>query len=80
MPGTLSEVIKSTVNVRLTVLVNEHANGDPAHVEAIQKVLNVLARDRVGAKRIPILDDTLGHGGHHIVVPVPNGHESFDES
>lgn len=62
------------------MLVDEHANGDAVHVEAVQKVLNVLTCHRVCPKRVSILDDALGHGGYHIIVPVPDGHQSVHES
>jgi len=59
------------------VLVDEHANGDAVHVKAVQEVLNVLTCHRVCPKCISVFNDTLGHGGYHIIVPVPNGHQSF---
>lgn len=64
----------------LTVLVDEHANGDAAHVQAVQKVLNVLTCHRICPERVSILDDTLCHGWYHVIVPVPNGHQSFHKS
>ena len=57
----------------LTVLVDEHAYGDAAHVEAVQEVLDVLAGDRVLSEGVFVLDDALGHGWHHVVVSVPDG-------
>lgn len=62
------------------MLVDEHANGDAVHVKAVQKVLNVLTSHGVYPKCVPILNDTLGHGGYHIIVPVPNGHQSVHKS
>lgn len=62
------------------MLVDEHANGDAVHVKAVQKVLNVLTCQRICPKCIPILDDALGHGGYHIIVPVPDGHQSVHKS
>lgn len=57
----------------LTVLVDEHANGDAAHVEAVQKVLDVLVSESVLREGLFVLNDTLGHGHHYIVVPVSDG-------
>ncbi len=62
------------------MLVDEHTNGDAVHVKAVQKVLNILTCHRICLKRISILDDTLGHGGYHIIVSVPDGHQSVHKS
>ena len=52
------------------MLVQQHPDGDPAHVEAVQEVLDVLADDGVRAVRLLVLHQPLGHGGHHVVVPL----------
>lgn len=62
------------------MLVHEHACGDAAHVEAVQEVLDVLVRDGVHAKSILVLQDTLSHGGYHVVVPVPDVYQSLCEA
>lgn len=54
------------------MLVHEHACGDAAHVEAVQEVLNVLVGDGVHAKSLLVLHHPLSHGGHHVVMPVPD--------
>ena len=59
------------------MLVDEHTNRDAAHIEAVQKVLNVLAGDGVRTKRIFVFNDPLSHGGHHVIVPVPDGHQGI---
>lgn len=63
----------------LTVLVDEHADGDAAQVEAVQEVLDVLVGHRVVPIGVLILDDTLCHGGHHVVVAVTDGDQSIGE-
>ena len=62
------------------MLVHEHACGDPAHVEAVQEVLDILVGDGVHAKRILVLHHTLSHGGHHVVVAIPDVYQSLCES
>lgn len=57
---------------QLTVLVEQHPDWYPAHVETIQEILNVLADDRVRAVRLLVLHDALSHGGDDIVVSVPD--------
>lgn len=64
----------------LTVLVHEHADGDAAHVEAVQEVLDVLVGDGVHAKGFLVLQDALSHGGHHVVVTVTDVHQSLREA
>lgn len=63
----------------LTVLVDEHADGDAAEVEAVQEVLDVLVGDRVIAVGVLVLQHSLCHGGHYIIVPVPDGDQGFGE-
>ena len=59
---------------QLTMLVDEHADGDAAGVETVQEVLNVVVSDSVLlAKGLFVLDDSLSHGGDHLVVSVPDG-------
>lgn len=64
----------------LTVLVHEHAYGDAAHVEAVQEVLDVLVGDGVHAEGLLVLQHALGHGGHHVVVPVTDVHQRLCEA
>lgn len=59
------------------MLVHEHACGDAAHVEAVQEVLDVLVGDGVHAKRVLVLHHALSHGGHHVVVPITDVHQSL---
>lgn len=56
------------------MLVDDHADGDAAGVEAVQEVLDVVVGDgvRLLAKGVFVLDDALSHGGNHLVVPVPD--------
>ena len=62
------------------MLVHEHACGDAAHVETVQEVLNILVGDRVHAEGLLILHHALSHGGHHVVVPVPDIYQSLCEA
>lgn len=57
------------------MLVDEHSDGYPTHVQAIEEVLNILVGDWIFTEGLLVLDDTLSHGGHHIVVPVPDVHQ-----
>lgn len=63
----------------LTVLVDEHADGDAAQVEAVQEVLDVLVGHGVVPVRLLVLDDPLRHGGDDVVVPVPDRHQRVRE-
>lgn len=64
---------------RLTVLVDEHADGDAAGVEAVQEVLDVLVGDWVLGKSLLVLYDALGHRRNHVVVPVSDGNQGVDK-
>lgn len=64
----------------LTVLVEQHPDGDPAHVETIQEVLNILADDRVCAVCLLVLHHPLSHGGNHVVVPVSDLYDRICET
>lgn len=55
-----------------TVLVDEHAERNSVGVEAIKKVLHIVADEGVKTKLLFEFDDTLGHSGHYVIVPVPN--------
>lgn len=55
------------------MLIDEHSDRDAAHVEAIQKVLDVLVGYRVLRKGLFVLYYTLGHRRHDIVMPVSDG-------
>lgn len=52
------------------MLVEQHPDGYPAHVETIQKVLNILTDDRVCAVRLLVLHQSLSHGGNDVIVPI----------
>lgn len=55
------------------MLVDEHADGDAAGVEAIQEVLDVVVGDGVLlAEGVFVFDHPLGHGGDDLVVAVPD--------
>lgn len=57
----------------LTVLVDEHADGDAAGVETVQEVLDVVVSNGILlAKDVFVLNYSLSHGGDHLVVPVPD--------
>ncbi len=56
--------------MRLTVLVDEHAERDAIGVEAVEEILDVAADKGVEAKLLLVLNDSLSHGGNHIVVTV----------
>lgn len=55
---------------QLTVLVEQHPDGYPAHVETIQKILNILADDWVCAVGLLVLHNSLSHGGNDVIVPI----------
>lgn len=61
------------------MLVDEHADGDAACVEAVQEVLDVLVGDRVLGKSLLVLDDALGHRRNHVVVSVSDGNQGVDK-
>lgn len=61
------------------MLVDEHSDGDAAHVEPIQEVLDVLVGDCVLGEVLFVLDDALRHGRHHVVVSVPDGDQGIDK-
>lgn len=61
------------------VLIDEHSDGDAAEVEAVQEVLDVLVGDRVIAIGVLVLQHSLRHGGHHVIVPVPDGDQGICE-
>ena len=66
---------------QLTVLVDEHADGDAAGVEAVQEVLDVVVGYGILlAKGVFVLDDSLSHGGDHLIVPVPNVLQDFNKA
>ena len=64
----------------LTVLVQKHPDGDAAHVEAVQEVLDVLADDGVRAVGLLVLHQPLGHGGNHVVVSVQDLDDGVGEA
>lgn len=62
------------------MLVEQHPDGYPAHIETVQEVLNVLADDRVCAVCLFVLHHSLSHGGNHIVVPVSDLYDRICET
>lgn len=64
----------------LTVLVEQHPDGNPAHVEAIQKILNILADDGICAVRLLVLHNALSHGGNDIIVAISDIYHSICET
>ncbi len=68
------------VCVSLTVLIQEHSDRDPAHVEPVQEVLDVLAGDGVSPVGLLIFHHSLSHGGHHIIVAVSDLNHSICET
>lgn len=62
------------------MLVDEHAYGNAAHVEAVQEVLDVLVGDGVHAEGLLVLHHALRHGGHHVVVPVADVYQRLGEA
>lgn len=61
------------------MLVDQHADGDTAKVEAVQEVLDVLVGDRVIPIGLLILNHALCHGGDYIIVAVTDGDQSICE-
>ena len=61
------------------MLVDEHANANARHVEAVEEVVNAVFDCLVDLVRLPHFDDTLGHGGHDICVPVADLHQRVAE-
>lgn len=66
--------------VGLTVLVDEHAERNAVGVEAIEEILDVAADKGVEAKLLLVLDDSLGHGGNHVVVTVADLDQELQET
>lgn len=62
------------------MLVEQHSDGYSAHVEAIEKILHVLADHRVGAIGLFVLHDALSHGGNHVIVPVSHLNDGVCET
>jgi len=62
-----------------SVLVDEHADADTGHVEAIEEVVDAMFHCLVDLVRFPHLDDALGHGWNDVGVPVANLHQRFTE-
>lgn len=52
------------------MLVEQHPDGYPAHVETIQEILNILADDWICAISLFVLSKSLGHSGNDIIVPI----------
>lgn len=62
------------------MLVEQHPDGYPAHVETIQKILNVLADDWIGAITLFVLPKSLRHGGNNIIVSISDLYYSICET
>lgn len=60
-------------NIRLlTVLIDQHAYADAAHVEAVEEVLNGQLHRRIDVARLLQLDDALRHRLNDVLVSLPN--------
>lgn len=64
----------------LTVLVDEHAEGDAVGVKAVEEVLDVTADERVEAEPLLVLDDSLSHGGNHVIMTVTDLDQELQET
>lgn len=62
-----------------TMLVDQHSDGDAAHVEAIQKVLDVLVGDHILGKDLLVFQDPLRHSGHHVIMSVSDGDQGINK-
>lgn len=62
------------------MLVDEHAERDAIGVEAVEEILDVAADKGVKAKLLLVLDDSLSHGGNHIVVTVADLDQELQET
>lgn len=62
------------------MLVDEHAKRDSVGVEAVQKVLDVGADERIETKLLFIFNYTLGHSRDHIVVSIPDLNKSIQKA
>ena len=62
------------------MLVDEHAEGDAIGVEAVEEVLDVAADKGVKAELLLVLDDSLSHGGNHVVVAVTDLYQELQET
>ena len=69
-----------TLSALLTVLVDEHAEGDAIGVEAVQEVLDAAADERVEAKLLLVLNDPLGHGRDHVVMAITDLDQQVQET
>lgn len=67
------------VRYMLTVLVDEHSDRYSAHVEPVQKILNILIGDWILIKNLFVFNHTLGHGGDDIIVPVSDVDQGIDK-
>ena len=61
------------VTVQDGVLVDQHVDGDPGHVEPVQEVLDTGGDPCLVKVLTTVLrlhhHDSLGHGGDHVLVP-----------
>lgn len=62
------------------MLVDEHAERDAIGVEAVEEVLDVAADEEVKAKLLLVLDDSLSHGGNHVIVTVTDLNQQVQET
>lgn len=65
---------------QLTVLVDQHTDGNSGHEEPVQKVLNVVLRLSIDVVRFLELQHPLRHSFHDVLVPVPDLHQRLTES
>ena len=62
------------------VLVDEHADADAVHVEAVEEILYVVLGGAVDSRAVLQLDDALGHSLDDVAVPVADVHQRFAET
>ncbi len=62
------------------MLVDEHAKRDSVGVEAVQKVLDVGADERIETKLLFIFNYTLRHSRDHIIVSIPDLNKSIQKA
>jgi len=64
----------------LTVLVDEHSDADPRHVQSVQKVLNTVFRLLVHGVRLLEFEHSLSHRLNGVRMPVADHHQSLAKS
>lgn len=72
--------VKQTVSGELTVLIDQHANGNAGHEKSVQKILNIILSLNIHIVGVFELQDTLRHRLNNVGVPVPDLYQSLTES